>query len=132
MKSRPKWVRLLAELLLIGVILALAVPAGKLAAFAYREYLNRPVSGDYSEYLRAKPQPLSLYGSSTCPACRSAREHLRERGIPFNDLIIDQSAEARAEWERLRQDSVPVFVTRDTLIVGYKQQRLDDLVAAIH
>lgn len=130
-KDRPRWVRLVAECVLIAAILALAVPAGKLAAHAYRAYSNRPVAGDYTAYLRDKPQLLSLYGSTTCPACKAARERLRELRIPFNDLLIDQSPEARAEWDRLQQNSVPVFVIKNTLVVGYESKRLDALIAAI-
>jgi len=128
-QERPRWVQLLAECILFGTIVVLAVPAGRLAAYGYRLYQNRPIAGDYASYLRGKPQSLSLYGSTTCAACKAARARLRELSIPYNDLLIDQSPDARSEWNRLQQDSVPVFVLKDKLWVGYGRQQLDALVA---
>ncbi|MCH7342710.1 glutaredoxin family protein [Pelomonas sp. CA6] len=129
-QGRPRWARLLAELLLIAAVLAMAIPARKLAAWAYREYQSRPVRGDFGEFLKDKTHPLSLYGSATCAACRSTREYLREQGIPFNDLRIDAQPRAREEWARLGQSSVPVLVTHDLMWVGDQRRRLDAWVAS--
>jgi len=55
--------------------------------------------------------PLRMYATSWCPDCRRAREFLRERQLPFEEIDIDAHPEA-AEFVRRANSGkrkVPTF-----------------------
>lgn len=79
----------------------------------------RVVYGDYQRQLSPYQRPLSLYGTSTCPACKSARKFLNDSGIAFNDLLIDKSERFNAEFKALNQTAVPVLLDSKMMIVGF-------------
>lgn len=124
---KNKWSKVVLELLIFAVGIAIAIPMGKWVAVQYKHYQDRPKSGDFQAYLSGKPDKLSVYGTRTCPACKMAREFLVREGIPFNDLRIDQDPVAKADWEALGQHSFPVFLTNRTLVVGFLEARLREL-----
>jgi glutaredoxin len=77
---------------------------------------------------------VTLYGTSWCGACKSAREYLRARRIPFADRDIerDQAAarELREKAERLGvgADLIPVLDVRGRLLIGFDKARLEALL----
>ncbi len=42
-----------------------------------------------------------VYGTARCPYCIRARALLDSKGIPYEDIRLDQQPEYRAEMERL-------------------------------
>ncbi|MFG6447594.1 glutaredoxin family protein [Roseateles sp. BYS180W] len=108
---------------MIAGTIALAIPTGRFAARVYESYQSRPIQGSYQAYMNGKGEALSLYGTGTCPACKLARDHLKNAGIPFNDLLIDAVPELRTEWASLQQDSVPVLLSKNTMLVGYREEQ---------
>ncbi len=55
-----------------------------------------------------------LYTLSTCPTCDKARQVLTERGVPFEERVLDDRADWQEEVVRLsNQYSVPVLVHPD-------------------
>ena len=70
---------------------------------------------DYSMHVAQQPNNLTLYGTTTCPHCVSAREYLREKGIPFNDMIFDKSDTASIAFRQLEEKAVPVLVSVNRL-----------------
>lgn len=67
--------------------------------------------GNYSAHI---PQ-LTLYGTTTCKYCADARAYLREAGVPFNDLLIDESKSSREKFIQLKQNAVPILVSVNVL-----------------
>jgi len=82
-------------------------------------------------------RPLAIiYGTSWCGACRAAREHFRERHVPFVDKDIEKDPAAERELERkakragLRLGGVPVLDIGGQLMMGFDPTTVDRLLAA--
>jgi mycoredoxin len=41
-------------------------------------------------------EPVTIYGTSWCPDCRSAKRFLKERGVEFREVNIDEQEDAEA------------------------------------
>jgi mycoredoxin len=50
-----------------------------------------------TETLAAIPRTLRIYTTSWCPDCLRAKRFLKERGVPFEEINIEQS-DAAAEF----------------------------------
>lgn len=81
----------------------------------------------------SRPQPIQgigtgdvvMYATAWCGYCQKTREFLRERGVPFVERDIEQSAEARREYQALSGRGVPLLVVRGTVIVqGYSPREI--------
>ncbi|WAC74734.1 glutaredoxin family protein [Roseateles sp. SL47] len=123
-RSGSRTSRLIVEALLCLLIVAIAIPAGKFTAYAWNDFRQRAVQGNFSSYFSGKDLKISVYGTESCPACQRARAILNEQGISFNDLRIDQNSSARSEWKALGQDSFPVFLTAGHRLTGFQEARL--------
>ncbi len=77
-----------------------------------------------------------LYSTSWCPACRTAREHLKAKGIPFveRDIEKDQGAAAelleKAKRAGTSASGVPVLDVAGTLVQGFDPDRINQLLGA--
>jgi glutaredoxin len=75
-----------------------------------------------------------LYSTSWCPACKSARRYLSEKGIPFVEKDIEKDSAAAAELMSKAQaagistSGVPVLDVNGTLMQGFDAQRLEALI----
>ncbi len=120
MKSKLKiWLR---EGLMLLAIIALAVWLGGQIPRWYSQIKGPFKNGDYSQHVKSQPYALTLYGTSTCPHCDTARRFLKEAGIPFNDLVVDKSKIAQDAFKTLGEKAVPVFLNEKTLIVGFDKE----------
>ncbi|HEY0706611.1 MAG TPA: glutaredoxin family protein [Polyangia bacterium] len=77
---------------------------------------------------------VTLYGTSWCGACKSAREYLRARRIPFADRDIERDQAAARELREKAQrlgvgaDRIPVLDVRGRLLIGFDKARLEALL----
>ncbi len=78
-----------------------------------------PVKGDFSAVVAESPSPLVLFSKSTCPHCQHAKALLDQLHADYTVYEIDRSDEARARFEALDLEAVPVLFTADTRIVGF-------------
>jgi glutaredoxin len=83
--------------------------------------------GDFSMHVAQQKNKLTLYGTTSCPHCHSAREYLRQSGIPFNDVVIDQSKSGAEAFKQLKERAVPVLVSANRLVVGFDQKAYAEL-----
>jgi glutaredoxin len=116
------------------LLLAIAVLAGVLGSQLpqwYKAWQGPTKRGDYSMYVKSQPYRLNLYGTSTCPHCESARNYLKQAGIPYNDLIIDQSEAAKVAYLQLGEKAVPILLSADKLIVGYSRTAYAEMAESI-
>lgn len=90
--------------------------------------LAGPPTTDTVESALAAPGRIVMYTTQWCGYCRRAREHLRQRGIPFDDRDIERSAGARREFDRLGGKGVPVIVAGEHRMNGYTASALDGLL----
>jgi glutaredoxin len=80
------------------------------------------------------PAVVTLYGTSWCGACKSARSYLRDKRIPFADKDIEKDAAAARELQDkarqlgVRADRVPILDVRGRLLIGFDKDRLEALL----
>ena len=67
------------------------------------------------------PQTVTLYTKHGCPFCAEARKDLEERGVSYQEIIIDDNPKAVEEVMRLSHGSgmVPIIVSGDEVKVGF-------------
>jgi glutaredoxin len=126
MHIKIKDVLLSAAMLCITV--AIAMPVGTIGAKYYDKYRGHSIEGDFSQHVDKLPFKLTLYGTSTCLHCKSAREHLNAAGIAFNDVLVDASPEAERKFHSLGIQGVPVLLSRNSLVSGYYTHDFDRII----
>lgn len=90
------------------------------AFFAYRHY---PGSPPIAEAAAAQPE-IILYGTERCGYCAQARQFFARHGIEYQNLDIDRSFEAQAEFKRLGGRGVPLFVIDGHVVTGWREERM--------
>ena len=77
---------------------------------------------------------VTIYGTSWCGACRTARAYFAERKIPFADKDVEQDpAAARELGEKAAKmgiptDRVPILDVRGRLLLGFDRARVEALL----
>ncbi|MEV4779097.1 glutaredoxin family protein [Burkholderia sp. LMU1-1-1.1] len=109
----------------LGVGLAIA----KLPKLLEKRYQQ----GDYSAYFSTSNVKVVIYGTSTCPFCAKARDHLTHKKIAFSDFNVDKSEIANEQFKTFKGTVVPVIIIGDRLITGFQPDVIDEaLRAAVH
>jgi glutaredoxin 3 len=62
---------------------------------------------------------------STCPVCAEARSWLAKEGIAHHELVVDKSDDAKRIADRLKLESVPVFIVGDRQITGFNVRQIE-------
>lgn len=76
-----------------------------------------------------------LYATSWCGACRSARQYLQAKGIPYVEKDIEKDEQAAAELLQkakaagISASGVPVLDVGGTLVQGFDAARIEALLA---
>ncbi len=79
---------------------------------------------------------VTVYGTSWCGACKTARQYLAQRKIPFADKDVEKDpAAARELAEKAARmgvpaDRVPILDVRGRLLVGFDRARVEALLGA--
>lgn len=128
MKIRLKRAALNAVLMTLTIAAAVAV--GSQVPKVLQKVQERNRTGDFSEHLAGQPQRLTLYGTTTCPACTQARAYLKAEGIPFNDMLIDKSKAAERMYDKLGENGVPVLVSKRKYVLGFMPTEYKSLAGA--
>jgi glutaredoxin-like YruB-family protein len=73
---------------------------------------------------------VTVYSTPTCPWCTRAKSYLKESGVPYEekDVSVDVVA-AREMVKILGQMGVPVLSIDGSVVVGFDQKRIDELLA---
>ena len=70
-----------------------------------------------------------MYTTPTCHYCNLAKEFFSEHNIPFKAFDVQSDLEKRKEMvERSGQMGVPVIFVDDTLVMGFDEERLRELL----
>jgi glutaredoxin 3 len=69
---------------------------------------------------------ITVYSTPTCPWCRVAKEFLKGKNIPFEEVDVsrDQKA-AEAMVRKSGQMGVPVIEIDGTIIVGFDREAIE-------
>ena len=75
---------------------------------------------------------ITIYSTPTCGYCDVAKDWLSERNIPYVEKNVATDLEARREMiEKSQQLGVPVFDINGSIMVGYNETKLRELVGAV-
>lgn len=104
-------------------LVAIAAACGWLGISILRSVTAPPVlqAGDYSAIVRDAGEPVVLFATTTCPYCRQARALLDAMKVEHVVYDVDVSPPARALYDRLHANSVPVLVTASLRITGFDE-----------
>jgi glutaredoxin 3 len=70
-----------------------------------------------------------VYTTPTCPYCRTVKQFLTQRGVPFVEKDVSADQEAAMEMvRRTGQQGVPVIEIDGQFVVGFDQSRLEHLL----
>ena len=70
-----------------------------------------------------------LYGAEYCPFCYMAKEYLDNKKILYTYKDITTDEEAHKElMETIQERNIPVLVSGDVKIIGFKQSEYDKLI----
>jgi glutaredoxin len=104
-------------------LVAVAAACGWFGVSALRSFTAQPAlqAGDYSAIVRDAGEPVVLFATTTCPYCRQARALLDAMKVEHVVYDVDVSPPARALYDRLHANSVPVLVTASLRITGFDE-----------
>jgi len=68
--------------------------------------------------------PVTLFSTHSCPQCDSARQALRQRGVPFNEFSVTTDADISAVQHRFGEATLPVITIGGQSIKGYSSSDL--------
>ena len=75
-----------------------------------------------------KPRVI-LFTQPDCPPCHIVKLFLSERGVEFEERdIVRDPAAMRDLMERYHSHSTPTLVIGEEVMIGFKPERLDELL----
>ena len=73
---------------------------------------------------------VTVYTTPTCGYCRTIKQFLSQRGIPYQEKDVSRDQRAAKDMvRRSGQQGVPVTVIDDEVIVGFDRGRLEQVLA---
>lgn len=69
-----------------------------------------------------------VYSSDSCAYCTALKEYLKSKDVAYTEKNISKDMEARSELINMGHMGVPVTIVDGQEIVGFDQQRIDDLL----
>lgn len=75
-----------------------------------------------------RPAEVTIYTTPTCPWCHRAKAWLRDKKIRYKEIDITSDRKGLEEMVKISgQTGVPVIVVGDEVIVGFNQNRLNEI-----
>ena len=71
-----------------------------------------------------------MFVTQHCPYCKKAKAFLRRRGTPFAELDVETSSSAKAAYEKLGGNGVPVILVGQQRMDGFDEEDLESLLQA--
>lgn len=70
---------------------------------------------------------IKIYSLPTCSWCQKAKKYFSLNNFEYTDINIQEDEAAGDEMERISgQDSVPVIVINDKVIIGFDKAAIDE------
>lgn len=73
---------------------------------------------------------VTMFATSWCPYCRHAREYFAANNIPYTELDVEKSEEAKQRYRALGGKGVPVILVGEQRMNGFSEQRLAQMLKA--
>ena len=72
---------------------------------------------------------VEIYTTPTCHYCHIAKEYFKEHNIEYIERDVAQDMQARTEMvKRSGQMGVPVIFINDTMVIGFDQGKIEELL----
>ncbi len=72
---------------------------------------------------------ITIYTTKTCGYCKATKAFLHDHSVPFTEIDVGADREkAREMIERSGQMGVPVIVIGDTIVIGYDEPKIKELL----
>jgi len=72
---------------------------------------------------------VEIYTTPTCHYCHMAKEYFKEHNIEYTEHDVAADEEARTEMvEKSGQMGVPVIFINDTMVIGFDQGKIEELL----
>ena len=108
-------------------------PEGKMnvaQAVVGEDPAKEPRSGPVTERkeFRVRPGEVTIYTTPTCPWCHKAKAWLRDKKIGYREIDVTSDRKGLDEMVKISgQTGVPVIVVGEEVIVGFNQNRLNEI-----
>lgn len=66
-----------------------------------------------------------MYATSQCPACQMAKQYFAQKGVKYQEIDVETSADGRAAFQKLGGRGVPLIMVGDKRVEGFNAQALD-------
>lgn len=74
---------------------------------------------------------ITVYSTQTCPYCVLAKRYLTAKGVEYKDVDVGVDRAAAMEMvKKSGQMGVPVIEIDDKIVVGFRQDVIDQLLAS--
>jgi glutaredoxin-like YruB-family protein len=84
-------------------------------------------AGEKKEF-RVRPAEVTIYTTPTCPWCHKAKAWFRDKKIRYKEIDVTSDRSGADEMVRISsQTGVPVIVVGGEVIVGFNQNRLNEI-----
>lgn len=72
---------------------------------------------------------VKVYSTPSCPWCTVAKNYLKSRNVPFEDIDVTRDRAAAVEMvQKSGQRGVPVIDIDGRIVVGFDQGTIDSLI----
>ena len=79
--------------------------------------------------MATKQKKVSIYSTPTCHWCNTAKEFFDAHGIKYDSYDVQSDLARRKEMiQKSGQMGVPVIYVDDTLVLGYDEDKLRELL----
>ena len=106
---------MIKKILMLGIGILLAVQFKLID----NPFSNRALPGD------AK---VIMYSTAWCGYCKKTRELLTQAGVAFEELDIEQSKQAKQQYDLLNGNGVPLLVIDTEIVRGYQAEKIQQLL----
>ncbi len=69
-----------------------------------------------------------MYSTSRCPACQMAKQYFAKKGVSYQEIDVETSADGRAAFQKLGGRGVPLIMVGDKRMEGFDSQALDAML----
>ncbi|MBN1792210.1 thioredoxin family protein [Candidatus Woesearchaeota archaeon] len=75
---------------------------------------------------------ITVYSTPTCPYCHMLKDHLKKKGVKFQDVDVSKDHEAAHRMiSKSGQMGVPQTEINGKIIIGFDQEAIDDEIKAM-